>query len=166
MDSYDIHLKPVSWGQTVRRYPDIKVEGRKLDVNCKPITDRHFQISDGTNVPDLSISLSVFDAGSISDEETQLERGFGLLAYRFTHLDGWFLLKPSDFTEVWEQVRDGRYIDCTVDLAVAPVTIQEFGCLWDVSKNKGLFIETAELRFTREPSAAEPATQRGWFRRK
>lgn len=165
MDSYDIHLKPVSWGQTVRRYPRIKVEGRKLDMNCKPITDRHFQISDGTNVPDLSVSLSVFDAGTISDDEAQLERGFGLLANRFTHLDGWFLLTPSGFTEVWEQVRDGRYSDCTVTLTVAPVSIQELGCLWDVSNSKVLFIETAEIRFTRKLSAREPPIRRGWFRR-
>jgi hypothetical protein len=86
--------------------------------------------------------------------------------YRSTHLDGWFLLKPLDFTEVWEQVRDGRYIDCTVILTVAPVMTQEFGCLWDVSKNKGLFIETAEMRFTRKLSAPEPPTRRGWFRRR
>jgi hypothetical protein len=165
MDSYDIHLKPVSWVQTVRQYPGIKVGGWKLDMNCKPVTDRHFQISDGTNAPDLSISLSVFDTGSISEDQAKLERGFGLLAYRFTHLDGWFLLKPSDFIEVWEQVRDSRYSDCTVILTVAPVLIQELGCLWDVSSNKVIFIETAEIRFTHKLSAPEPPTRRGWFRR-
>src|SRR5262249_28990442 len=72
-------------------------------------------------------------------------------------LDGWFYLKPDSYAAVWDQVRDGGYVGCSITLKVGPVQNELPPHVWDVSQP--LSILAVWLRFTRKPIANKPANQ-------
>jgi hypothetical protein len=175
MDSCFIELRPVEWIQTISTRTSIYVEGRSLIVNCKLERDHEFVLSNKRNLHDLSVNLSILDGPPTRGNGEPLERGIGLLSFfdrreqrddidgNDAFVGGWFCLKPDLYADLWEQVREGGYSDCLIDLDVAPVAGKGFGWVWDVEAYRSLFILSASVKFTRkafEEKAVEEAAPR------
>jgi hypothetical protein len=96
-------------------------------------------------------------------EEPNLERGVG----RFSFLDdikprdpwdepfyacvtGWFYLNPDSYADLLEEVRDGGYSDCRIEIKVTPVGHRPIDRVWDVTSHSTLFILEASVQFTRK----------------
>jgi hypothetical protein len=61
MDGCIATLRPTNWIQTVARYKNVSVGGRRLAVQCKPETDRELALSNGSKLHDHGVHLQVFD---------------------------------------------------------------------------------------------------------
>jgi hypothetical protein len=185
MPSCYVRLNPVAWVQEIRHYPSIRanredVEGRHLRVTCAPDADYDLLLSNKVGFRDLSVALNILEGEPKAANREPLERGIGIFVFskaqaprddipgRDAFVHGWFYLKLDSYAAVWDQVRDGGYVDCFIDLGIGPVGYETFESTWDV--NHSLFIESASLQFTRKPIAHKPADQpdprRGLFARR
>jgi hypothetical protein len=120
-----------------------------------PVEDSNLVLSNGVRVQDKKLALSLSGANEARrGDGTLLERGIGYLLHYPSDetFGGWFCLKPPDFAEIWEQIRNGGYSDCDVTLWVGPVTSSKGpDWLWQLSDNtrvNALFIEAADISFT------------------
>ena len=155
-----IRLTPLSWTQAIRSDLDPRYgPGRKLSTVCKP---PGFGASNGTNLRDHSIHLSFLEGDPTAANDTPLERGIGQLFFLtsevFVH--GWYY-SPSDiYSDIWDQVLNGGYTDCTIELHVGPISYNGEDPVWDISQP--LFIDDATVHFTRKSSAPydEPQSKR------
>ena len=171
-----LSLKPASWIQTVANGDSPTTQtGRTLIMLSGPVDDSNLVLSNGVRVQGEKLSLSLYGAEEARrGDGTLLEHGIGFLVpYPKQHytFGGWFCLKPPDFVEVWEQIRNGGYSDCEVTLWVGPVIHKKQDWLWQLSDNSAranaLFIEAAEIHFTHTTVTATPkdptTTRSGWF---
>jgi hypothetical protein len=166
VDELWINLRPFEWIQTISR------ERRGLIVKCKVEGD-YVELSNQRRLHDLSVNLSIND----DPPSASLERGIGRFSFRddiaprdpwakpfYACVGGWFCLKPDSYADVWEQVRDGGYSDCLIDISVAPVGNKGLESLWDVKLHPSLFIVEVSVQFTRkvfeEKKAVEEAAPR------
>jgi hypothetical protein len=84
-----------------------------------------------------------------------LKRGIGLFNYLDTmhapssSIACWFVLAPDHYNETWAQVSRGAFTDCTILLELAPVQMKSLRPLWDVVKDRSLFVLGASIRFVR-----------------
>jgi hypothetical protein len=172
MSYISIRLKPYEWVQTINRYPDIKVEGRRLRLKARA-EPGHLLLSNNEELSNLDIDLQIFDLDPGQVNGKPLETGFGRFIYRKpvgalgTHIDGWFCLEPESFSELWNQVREGGYSDCRMGLDVEPVAFNGVEWEWDVIGNFGLFITSASIDFTRKTDFENRSKEKfgRWFRR-
>ena len=148
--------------------------GRNLLMLTGPVEDSNLVLSNGLRVQGEKLSLSLSGATEVRrGDGTQLEHGIGFLLHHPKHdgtFGGWFCLKPPDFIEVWEQIRNGGYSDCDVTLWVGPVTSEGPDWLWQLSDNtrtNALFIEAADVSFIRtaaaRPEVRPKPTRSRWF---
>ena len=153
-----VRLKPLSWTQAIRSDLDPRYgPGRKLSAVCKPDA---LVLSDGTNLTDYSIQLAFLEGEpTAADEITPLERGIGLLAYTSSgFIHGWYFSPTNIHSDIWDQVLNGGYTDCMIELAVEPINYDSGDDpVWDTSQP--LFIDSAIVYFTRKSSAPDDETQ-------
>jgi hypothetical protein len=176
MDGIHIDLRPVEWIQTISTNSIAAREGRGLIVNCK-VKDDHVVLSNERRLHHLSVNLSIIGGPPTRGDGKPLERGIGVFSFHddierrnpwdkpfYACVSGWFCLKPDSYADLWEQVRDGGYSDCLIDIRVAPVGSKGFETLWDVEAHRHLFILGVSVRFTRkvfeEKKAVEEAAPR------
>jgi hypothetical protein len=147
-----IYLKPVSWRQSIRRYPSIDANGLYLSAECT--TDSDFILSDRLKLRDRKISLS-FLRGVLPEkirEETKLsDRAIGGIWWlsddNFVH--GWFYLPDEDYAALWDQIKGGDYIDCHISLGTAKDSVAFTGgeFAW---KGNPISVDSAEVSFNRK----------------
>jgi hypothetical protein len=164
-----LRLEPISWRQEIRDYPTINVEGRYLVASCKAAADADLRLSNNAKLTDLTVDLAVLMGEQPMNEDGRLlKQGIGCLFFNDPQaprdnlpgmldplLQGWFYLKPDSYAAVWDQVREGGYVGCSIILRVGPVQNELPPKVWDVTQT--LFILAVSLRFTRRPLANKPA---------
>ena len=165
-----IPLRPTRWSQSVEHYPNIKVEGRRLIVDC--VVERSFdlRLSNGMKARDLPVHILIFETTRMQDELAKLPEG-SIGSFSFDDasppngefhginplLSGWFVLNAQSFEDAWVQVLHGGYSKCSLRLWIGPVDYPHPGKLWDLKKNPHLTIDAFELSFSRPaPAPAEP----------
>jgi hypothetical protein len=72
-------------------------------------------------------------------------------------IDGWFSLRGKSYDAVWDQVQNGGYAECRIDIGLGPLLSEPPNFVWEVSRP--VFILTASVRFTRKPSPQDQAKQ-------
>jgi hypothetical protein len=159
---------PIEWRQQVRRYPNINVEGLYLSVTCTTQSD--LLLSDGYKLSDLTIELSIFQGDmSAKDREQLSDQAIGGIWWspEQTFVHGHFYLQAADYAAVWEQVRNGGYAHCHINLSLYPVEYTK-NSKWAWSGNP-LCIESADIYFHREPitrNTKDATKEKGWTRAK
>lgn len=167
-----VNLKPLMWSQEIRHYPSTKVgEGEEvtiIQVTCAPDAKCDLLLSDGAKIRDHEISITIIP-GEIKADERQktnlLNQAIGGLWFLeeedFVH--GRFYFKSNNFTALWDQVRDGGYVDCVICLGVDPVQDN----IW---KGNPLSIVSVAINFSRksfaDKTADEQAARKSWFARR
>lgn len=145
-----LYLQPIAWSHKIRRYPSLNVGGSILSVTCTMRGDSDLLLSEGHKLSNFQLELSIFP-GELSAEDRKglPEEAIGgiwwLAEERFVH--GWFCLKADEYAAVWDQVRDGGYVACAIDLGVRPVDHTKGEFAWSANP---LCIETAAVDFHRE----------------
>lgn len=98
------------------------------------VSDHNLVLSNGMRLSDLNVnfSLSKSDSKPIVGNDQPLEHGVGLFMFfqQQARVGGWFCLEAKCCEEVWDQVREGKYTDCVIDIEVGPVGFS--GSAWDV----------------------------------
>jgi hypothetical protein len=166
-----LYLKPLLWSQSISHYPmrdpSKTIEGTGLSVVVQPKPNCAVVLSNGAKLRDYEISLTIVQ-GEFQTEEHQKANfardAIGGLWFvedeDFVH--GWFFFKPNNYAAVWDQVREGGYEGCAIDLGVQPVQDD------DVWKGNPLSIVTASFRFDRRPtvkSADQQTPRKSFFAR-
>ena len=166
-----ILLTPLKWFQEISHYPAINVEGRNLKVNCTLAAAPDLLSSNNAKLTGLDAELAILVGERPIDEHgNPLKQGIGCFYFSDAQaprdnlpgmldplLHGWLYLKPDSYAAVWDQVRDGGYVGCSITLKVGPVQNELPPHVWDVSQS--LFILAVSLRFTRKAMAGKPANQ-------
>ena len=166
-----ILLTPLKWFQEISHYPAINVEGRNLKVTCTLAATPDLLLSNNAKLTGLAAELGILVGERPIDEHgNPLKQGIGCFYFSDAQaprdnlpgmldpsLHGWLYLKPDSYAAVWDQVRDGGYVGCSITLKVGPVQNELPPHVWDVSQS--LFILAVSLRFTRKPMAGKPANQ-------
>ncbi len=147
-DSILIYLRPLVWTQELRSYPDDLSILRAVSVphpNCDLI------LSDGTELKKHEISTGIL-SGELTAQrclEFKLDsKAIGGLWFTGGKVHGWFYFGSKTFGAVWDQVRTGDYVDCTICLEAGPV--QD-----DAWKSGVLSITSASVDFRRRPYELE-----------
>jgi hypothetical protein len=152
-----IRMKPVSWTQEIRSNLDLRYKpGRNLRAVCKP---DDFKLSDGTNLIDHSVELYFGEGEPTAANDKPLEKGIGkLFCTREAFIHGWYFSPTNIHSDIWDQVLNGGYTDCMIELAVEPINYDSGDDpVWDISQP--LFIDSAIVYFTRKSSAPDEETQ-------
>jgi hypothetical protein len=145
-----ILMRPFSWSQHISHYNRKNVVGWQLRASCRAENadldpGPGLRLTSGEQIQDVNIYLD-FD----NREPTNTDS-----------------LKPHDFSEVWEQVRQGGYVDCIIEITIRPVEFlgEDTGWEWDVIHNQGIYITDASVRFVRTSARkkVEPTKRRRWF---
>jgi hypothetical protein len=115
-----VKLTPAEWTQEIRSSLKIEHSGRHLRAICKAAYDE-LMLSNGSNLRDFSLHLSLLEGEPTAANGSPLERGIGQLFCLnskasdvppndlFFH--GWYFLTPDSYSAVWDQVLDGGYVD-------------------------------------------------------
>lgn len=147
-----LYLKPITWTQSIRRYPTIDVNGPYLSAPCT--TKSVLILSEKLKLSDLQINLSIL-RGTLPDkgrEEGKLsERAIGGIWWisddNFVH--SWFYLPAEDYDAIWEQIKQGDYIDCQITLGTVMEFVKSIGgeFAW---KGNPISVESVEVTFKRK----------------
>jgi hypothetical protein len=118
-------LKPTEWCQQIRHFPTINIEDRYLRCVTEPDCD--LRLSDGPMLRDRfpSIDFSIIEGVPKPDDlpkKRLRKEAIGGIWYvsDSDYVHGWIFLKSDNFVAVWDQVRDGGYVDCCFQLGVEP----------------------------------------------
>lgn len=147
-----LYLKPITWTQSIRRYPTIDVNGLYLTAQCT--TKSSLILRDKLNLSDLGINLSIM-RGALPDKDRETanlsEGAIGGIWWisddNFVH--GWFCLPAEDYAAVWEQIKSGDYIDCDISVGTASEAVKFIGgeFAW---KGNPISLNSAEVYFKRK----------------
>jgi hypothetical protein len=105
-----LYLKPITWTQSIRRYPTIDVNG--LYLTAQRTTDSDFILSDKLKLNDLEISLS-FLRGAVPEkrkEKAKLAEGaIGGIWWVSEHnlVHNSIYLSGVDYAALWGQIKSG-----------------------------------------------------------
>jgi hypothetical protein len=150
-----VYLKPLMWSQNIVHYPSMG-EGRTgLHVTCVPNANCGLLLSNGAKLRDFEISLSIVEGDLPADEhekarfENDAIGGLWFLEEEKL-VKGWFYFKPGNYKAVWDQVREGRYDECTINLGLKPVQ-------HDIWRSNPVSIVTVAFTFNRKPPVERPA---------
>jgi hypothetical protein len=152
-------LKPVGW--------QLRALGRVENINLSD-NGPNLHLTSGEEIEDVKIYLDFDTSEPTNIDGTPLESAIGCLHHDVGLVGGWISLGTNDFSEVWEQVRQGEYSDCLIDITVRPVEFlgQDTGWKWDVVTHQAIQITKAVVQFVRMPvtTKSEQAKQkRRWF---
>jgi hypothetical protein len=155
MDSCFIKLKPLDWYQTISTESIINPTGRSLLMDGS-VSDHNLILSNGARLSELSVnfSFSKSDGKPLLGSGQPLEHGVGLFMF-FQHqgkVGGWFSLDTQSYMEVWDQVREGTYTDCVIDMEVGPVGSSGPAWTWDVEAR--FFVLSVSICFHRKAPVA------------
>jgi hypothetical protein len=147
-----LYLKPVSWRQSIRRYPSIDANGRYLTAQCT--TDSDFILSDKLKLRDVKLEISIMQ-GELSGEnreKAKLSKGtIGGIWWLSDHnlVHGWFYLPDEGYAALWEQIKGGDYVDCHLNLGTASDSVKYTGIdfAW---KDNPISLDSAEVSFNRK----------------
>ena len=174
-----VALRPTEWCQQIRHFPTINIEDRYLRCVTEPDCD--LRLSDGSTLRDhfSSIDFSIIEGVPKPDDlpkKRLREKAIGGIWYNSDsggfsdYVHGSIFLKSDNFVAVWDQVRDGGYVDCLIQLGVEEVDFDYKldAFVWNI--DSPLSIDSATIQFTRKPIATKPIdkpapTRRGLFRR-
>ena len=158
-----LKLKPLIWHQEIRHFPgNLGIgddEGGYLTATCVPDAKCDLLLSNGAKLTDFKITLS-FLRGEIGADmrlkSRLLKDAIGGVWFNeeYESVYGWFYLKSNNYTALWDQVRDGGYVDCVISLQVDSGKDDE---TWD---GKALSIGTVSVTFARKPILDPNADQR------
>jgi hypothetical protein len=166
-----ILLAPVDWFQEISHCPALGGDARNLRVNCLLTAAPDLLFSNNPKLTDLTVDLTILVEEQPINEDGQLPKeAIGCLFFNDPQaprdslpgmldapLQGWLYLRPHSYAAVWDQIRDGGYVGCSLILRVGPVQNELPPKLWDVTQT--LFIFAVSLRFTRRPLANKPSDQ-------
>jgi hypothetical protein len=112
-------------------------------------------LSNGAKLVDFQIELAILGWELEADErlESKLVNdaiGFLWFVEDQDWVHGRFHFKSSNYVAVWDQVRDGGYVDCAIHLGVDPVQNNK----WN---GNPLSIVSAAVNFSRQPIVDKPA---------
>jgi hypothetical protein len=130
-----ILLTPLKWFQEISHYPAINVEGQNLKVSCTLAAAPDLLLSNKAKFTGLAAELGILVGERPIDEHgNPLKQGIGCFYFSDAQasrdnlpgmldpsLHGWLYLKPDSYAAVWDQVRDGGYVGCSITLKVGPV---------------------------------------------
>jgi len=160
-----VKLKPVEWTQEIRSSFKIEGSGRHLRAMC---TADELILSNGSNLRDFSVHVSLLRGKPTAANGSPLERGIGQLFYLSSKADdvssndifvhGWYFLTPENYSSIWDQVSDTGYADCLIDLHIGPIDYSGEDAVWHVGQP--LFIDDATIHFTRKHAPEEPQPRR------
>ena len=112
-----LYLKPITWTQSIRRYPTIDVNGPYLTAPCT--TKSVLILSEKLKLSDLKLTYLFCEAlclTKIAKKAKLSERAIGGIWWisddNFVH--SWFYLPAEDYDAIWEQIKQGDYIDCQI----------------------------------------------------
>src|SRR5262245_6922684 len=99
---------------------------------------------------------------------TPLYNAIGCLQHDVGVVSVWVSSKSDDFAEVWEQVRQGGYSDCFIEIAVRLVEFlgNDIGWQWDVTNYQTIQVTAIMVQFVRTPARKkleQVKQRRGWF---
>jgi hypothetical protein len=163
MPTAHVRLKPIEWFQEIRHYPQQGGEGRYLGATCTYSDDSNVRLSTGAKLSEFLADLSIMDEEPQYADGKPLEHGIGLLFFNHDRPEiaaytiGWFPLRGKNYDAVWDQVHDGAYAGCGIDMWLSPLVSEPPNLVWDV--NRPVFITAASVRFVRTPPSQEPPTQ-------
>jgi hypothetical protein len=139
--------------QEIRNYQDGNVEGRHLEVHCTASANCNLLLNGAVDLRSFaSIPLVIMVGQPTEKQLARLSKQAlgGIFGEDLNFVFGWFYLKNSDsYAAVWDQVRDGGYLDCNIQLGVSPVRL-DMPDTWIWDARHPLSIETVSLRFTRK----------------
>jgi len=141
-----VYLNPITWTQSIRRYPTIDVNGLYLTAQCTT--------KSGLILSDLEISLS-FLRGALPEKDREktklLDGAIGGVWWNsddnFVH--GWLYLPDEDYVALWEQIKRGDYIDCDVSLGTASDSVNFIGNEFAWNGNP-ISVDSVEIKFKRK----------------
>ena len=169
-----IRMRPTRWSQYISRSDKIKVVGWQLLASCHAedansnSARSNLRLTSGERIQDVTVHLE-FDSGEPTDAtNAPLYNAIGCLQHDVGWLSGWVSLKSRDFSEVWEQVRQGGYTDCLIDISVQPVEFlgEDTGWEWDVVNHQVIYITDAAVQFVRttvRKKLEQNKKKRSWF---
>jgi hypothetical protein len=169
LSDYLLRLTPQKWLQEIRDYPTTASEGCYLTASCKAADDTDLELSNKAELAVFTVELLIMAGDRPLDADAHDKRGIGELRFQEampagddppgvdSFLHGFLYLKPDSYAALWDQVRDGGYVDCTITINVGPVQYKRPAFFWDVSKP--LVISSVALTFTRRPVADKPIAQ-------
>ena len=168
-----ILMRPFSWSQRISHYNRKNVVGWQLRASCRaenadtPGPGPGLRLTSGEQIQDVNIYLDFDNREPTNTDGTPLHNAIGYLHHDVGTVGGWISLKPNDFSEVWEQVRQGGYVDCLIEITIRPVEFlgEDTGWEWDVIHNQGIYITDASVQFVRTSARkkVEPTKRRRWF---
>ena len=123
-----------------------RLAGRKMPIL---IPAQVCDLTSGEQIQDVNIYLDFDNREPTNTDGTPLPNAIGYLHHEVGTVGGGSALKPHDFSEVWEQVRQGGYVDCIIEITIRPVEFlgEDTGWEWDVIHNQGIYITDASVRF-------------------
>lgn len=163
MDYISLFLTVDSWWQTITHGE--KWPRHQFRLAARPRADEDLELVGGPDIRKLMVHLSVVRG---RPEENPPERGIGILAYHpetpsrddiggtECFISGWFWMEADLYDEVWGQVRENNYTDCTVDIDIAPIEFETFTFKWDVGEKKVISINRAGVMFGRTLESPQP----------
>jgi len=174
-----LRLKPHSWIQTIANYGNIAIKGQRLIVNAKLEPEQDLILSTGGSLYGLNFNVLILDSNPAEITKKPLERGFGLLIHyprqgahaefeaQDAFIGGWFCIEPKMYGELWKQIRQGDYAECNMSLEAGPFGSNGPEWVWEVDKQRALFITGYTIDFTRkvpmEPTVEEKPKRRSLF---
>jgi hypothetical protein len=171
-----IHLRPVEWQQSVEHYPSINMEGRRFSANFTIERGSELRLSNKMRLTDLAVQIQIFEVTRMQGQMAKLPPGsigsFSFYDAMPPHddipgmdpfLSAWFVLNAQSLDDVWNQVQQGGYSECSLMVEIGPVESDVGpGWMWDVSKSPHLVIDAVTLSFKRSvPTLGESEEKKG-----
>ncbi len=156
MDHISLFLTVDSWSQTITHGE--KWPRHQFRFSARAREDEDLKLVGGPDIRKLIVQLSIVRG---RPEKEPPEPGIGILAYHPEQpprddidgmecfIGGWFWMEEDLYDEVWGQVRENKYTDCTVDIDIAPIEFGTFTFKWDVGKKNVISIQRAGVMFGR-----------------
>jgi hypothetical protein len=150
-------LRPLDWSQRVQHLLDF--EGRRLSASCEVVSS-DLELSGGLSVEKLPAKLQIFEKTQ-KDLSIFPKYTLGWLSYypaqdseHAPFLSGEFALNAQSLEEVWQQVRQGGYTTCVIQIHFGLdrlVRVDGTNWLRDVTKYPHLLIQEATVLFEHQP---------------
>jgi hypothetical protein len=179
----NLNLRPVSWFQSVEHHQSINVEGRRFLVDCTVGSVSVFSVlklSNDRELQQLPAQMQIFETTLMQDQLGKLPQGalgsFSFHDYEPARDDlpsmeaillGWFVLNAQSLEDVWNQVMQGGYSECTIMIRVGPIEHSTMDWLWDITKTPRLIIDSVSISFKRLCPAVREAEEKkisSWWR--
>jgi len=153
MPTIKISFEPVEWIQEIGDYQDIEIHSRHLRADCRPASDCDLLLDGIEDIRKFAlIQFGIIDGPPAAEqlEKSRLSKqALGGIWYNRGHPGGWFHLKePDSYAAVWDQVRYGSYLDCTITLGVGSVHSEMGRMIWNT--DQPLSIEIVSFQFIRK----------------